>query len=161
MLKVRRHLEDLGHGYNEMKTAGTDWTDRFFSLLTPSWQHSWLEAFQTLRQEVMSTEKTRKLFKVTSSQLPRMMKRGDIFAEVQAGTGDDQTGESETVVVTNNCPALKKHEVEHCTMMDITGSYPTVAMILNWAQHANSTRVCTLAAPEQVTLISLQVVRND
>lgn len=24
VLKVRRHLEDLGHGYNEMKTAGKD-----------------------------------------------------------------------------------------------------------------------------------------
>ncbi|KAK7815329.1 hypothetical protein U0070_019173 [Myodes glareolus] len=61
-----------------------------------------------------------------------------IFAEVQAGTGDDQTGKSGTVIVTNNHPALQKPEVERCTMMDVTDNHPTVAMMMKWAQYADS-----------------------
>lgn len=51
---------------------------------------------------------------------------------------DDQIGKNETVIVTNNCPALRKSEIEYCAMLNIVVNYPTVAVIVNWAQHADS-----------------------
>lgn len=87
----------------------------------------------------MSTEKTRKLLKVINSQFQFYYEKGEILAEVQAGTRGDQTGgKNETVIVTINCPVLRKPESELCAMLDIIGNCPTVAIILIWPQHMDS-----------------------
>ena len=48
-------------------------------------------------------------------------------------------GKAKLVILTSNCPALRKSEIEYYADWPKLVSITTVAIILNWAQHVENT----------------------
>lgn len=47
-------------------------------------------------------------------------------------------------ILANSCPNVKKSEIEYYIMLPMTGVHNYSGKTLNWAQHRENTRVCTL-----------------
>uniref|UniRef100_A0A8D2JN93 Large ribosomal subunit protein eL30 n=1 Tax=Sciurus vulgaris TaxID=55149 RepID=A0A8D2JN93_SCIVU len=71
-------------------------------------------------------------------------------------------GKAKLVILTNNCPALRKSEIEYYAMLAKTGVHITrVATISNWAQQAENTIECAhCLSLIQVILVSLEACQN-
>jgi len=70
-------------------------------------------------------------------------------------------GKAKLVILTNNCPALRKSEIEYYTDWPKLVSITTVAIILNWAQYVENTpEYAHWLSLIQVVLISLEACQH-
>ncbi|ELW71769.1 60S ribosomal protein L30 [Tupaia chinensis] len=70
-------------------------------------------------------------------------------------------GKAKLVILANNCPALRKSEIEYYVMLAKTVSLTTVEIILNWAQHVeNTTEYAHWLSLIQVMPISLEPLQH-
>ena len=92
------------------------------------------------------SRKRQKVTRVDQLQAPNCYEKWKVRAGVQADSEDDHTSQSKTVNLTNNCPALRKSEIECYTMLAKAGvhhySSNNTALGIVCGKYY---RVCTLA----------------
>uniref|UniRef100_A0A8C3X388 Large ribosomal subunit protein eL30 n=1 Tax=Catagonus wagneri TaxID=51154 RepID=A0A8C3X388_9CETA len=105
---------------------------------------------------MVAAKKTKKSLESINSRLQLVMKSGKYVLGYKQTLKMIRQGKAKLVILANNCPALRKSEIEYYTVLAKTGVHH-YSGILNWAQHVeNTTEYTHWLSLIQVILISLE-----
>ena len=110
---------------------------------------------------MVAAKKTEKSLESINSRLQLVMKSGKYVLGYKQTLKMIRQGKAKLVILANNCPALRKSEIEYYADWPKLVSITTVAIILNWAQHVeNTTEYAHWLSLIQVILILLEACQN-
>ncbi|EGV96837.1 60S ribosomal protein L30 [Cricetulus griseus] len=109
----------------------------------------------------MAAKKKKKCLESINSRLQLVMKSGKYMLGYKPALRMIGQGKAKLVILANNCPALRKSEIECYAMLAKTGVHHYSAITLNWAQHVgNTTEYAHLLSLTLVTLMLLEACQN-
>nr|XP_012419325.1 PREDICTED: 60S ribosomal protein L30-like [Odobenus rosmarus divergens] len=95
---------------------------------------------------MVAAKKTRKLLESVDSRLQLVMKRGKHVLGYKQTLKMIRHGKAKLVLLTNNCPALRKFEIEYYAMLAKTGAHHYSGNNIELGTACRKyCRVCTLA----------------
>uniref|UniRef100_A0A8C6EDX1 Large ribosomal subunit protein eL30 n=1 Tax=Moschus moschiferus TaxID=68415 RepID=A0A8C6EDX1_MOSMO len=110
---------------------------------------------------IVAIKKMKKSLESISSRLQLLMKSGKYVVGYKQTLKMSRQGKAKQVILANNCPVLRKSDIEYYAMLAKTVSITTVAIMLTWAQHVgNTTEHADWLSLIQVILISLEACQN-
>ena len=110
---------------------------------------------------MVAAKKTKKSLESINSRLQLVMKSGKYVLGYKQTLKMIRQGKAKLVILANNCPALRKSEIEYYADWPKLVSITTVAIILNWAQHVENTpEYAHWLSLIQVVLISLEACQH-
>ncbi|EGW03284.1 60S ribosomal protein L30 [Cricetulus griseus] len=110
---------------------------------------------------MVAAKKTKKSLESINSRLQLAMKSGKYMLGYKQTLKMIRQGKAKLVILANNCPALRKSEIEYYAMLAETGVHHYSGNNIDWAQHVgNTTEYAHWLSLTQVTLILLEACQN-